>query len=57
MTPEISEATVQDLTDRLARSRVSHSPHKGWQLGTPTAWLEELILDSARCGDPSGEYG
>ncbi len=37
--------TVQELTNRLARSRVSHSPDQGWQFGTPAAWLENLIAD------------
>ncbi len=45
MTPVISDVMVQELTSRLARSRVSHSPDQGWQLGTPAAWLKELIAD------------
>lgn len=45
MTPVISDDTFEELTNRLARSRVAHSPVKGWELGTPPTWLEELIAD------------
>ena len=45
MTPVISAGTVEELTARLARSRIAHFPDDGWPLGTPASWLEELIAD------------
>jgi pimeloyl-ACP methyl ester carboxylesterase len=45
MTPVISDDTVEELTNRLARSRMAHSPDQGWQLGAPATWLKELVAD------------
>jgi pimeloyl-ACP methyl ester carboxylesterase len=45
LTPTISEGTVEELTKRLARSRIGHFPDQGWDLGTPATWLDELVAD------------
>jgi pimeloyl-ACP methyl ester carboxylesterase len=45
MVPVIPDDMVEELTNRLARSRMAHFPDQGWQFGTPATWLEELIAD------------
>lgn len=42
---KLDEAELDDLAVRLARTRLADSDTSGWERGTPSSWLAELVAD------------